>query len=329
MPSPYIRLVQPLSFLKQRVSVSVDCGFINGKFVIDGERWKGADVVIVARGFPTEHTIELVRMIKAANKHLVYETDDAIPLIPDHHQKPWYKEAAPYIFESARLADVVTVSTRPLAQVFENCNESIDVIENQLDPRIWTPQLIGDKSPGDGRIRIGIVGSKHHQKDFGILRDTVHAITENDDSVFWVMYGDGASHLVEMLPASRCRYVPPNYDYEGHPERLSRLGLDIALCPLFDDDFNRCKSDIKYLEFGFLGVPGIYSRLPPYESSVSHGVNGLLCDWSSEAWHEAIQNLIADRALRDQLSRNAQARVHARILGHGNNRWNDLLAKFA
>jgi len=327
-PSPYIRLVQPLSFLKQRVSVSVDSGFVNGRVVINTKNWREADIVIVTRGFPNKETIKLVRKINASKKCLIYETDDAIPLIPDHHQKPWYKEAAPYIFECANLANVVTVSTKPLAQLFKTFGESVEVIENQLDPRIWTPDLRGEKLRGNSGIRIGIVGSKHHQRDFEILGSVVGPITEKHDSVSWVIYGDGASHLLEKLPASRCRYVPPNYDYESHPERLSRLRLDIGLCPLLDDDFNRCKSDIKYLEFGFLGTCGIYSKLPPYESSVSHEIHGLLCEWSEQAWFEAIETLIADENLRDELSQSAYASIQPRILGYDNNRWNQVLQRF-
>ena len=327
-PSPYIRLVQPLSFLKQRVSVSVDSGFMNGEFVINDEKWKSADVVIVARGFPTGHTIDLVRQVKRSGKYLVYETDDAIPLIPEHHQKPWYRDAAGHVFECARLADVVTVSTRPLARVFESHNERVEVIENQLDPRLWKPSLLGNKSRNDGRTRIGIVGSKHHDKDFEILHDAVRSTAGKGDAVLWIAYGDGARELVGELPPEKCQYVAPNYNYEAHPGRLASLGLDIGLCPLFGDDFNRCKSDIKYLEFGFLGICGIYSKFPPYESSVVDHRTGLLCDWSADAWREMIQVLVADKALRDRLSHDAREYTQRRLLNHENNRWNALLERF-
>jgi len=327
-PSPYIRLVQPLSFLKQRVSVSIDCGFINGEFVIDGEKWKSADLVIIARGFPTGDTIDLVRQIKKSDKYLVYETDDAIPLIPEHHQKPWYNEAAPYIFECARLADVVTVSTEPLAHVFEAHNETVSIIENQLDPRLWTPQLLDNRSRTDGRTRIGIVGSRHHDKDFEVLHNVVRATSRKDDAVLWVAYGDGARNLVRELPPEKCQYVAPNYNYQAHPERLASLGLDIGLCPLFDDDFNRCKSDIKYLEFGFLRICGVYSKLPPYESSVASERTGLLCEWSEAAWHDMVRGLIADNELRNRLSEGARSYAQTRVLSYENNPWNGVLGKF-
>ena len=311
------------------MSASVDCGVINGEFVIDGENWKAADVIIVARGFPTSDTIDLIRAINVSRKRLVYETDDALPLIGDHHQKPWYKDAAPYIFECARLASVVTVSTAPLAQLFTPVNESVEVIVNQLDPRIWKPGLCGGEQHAGETTRIGIVASKHHERDLDVLRDVISTVTNEHKSVFWIGYGDGAGDLLNSLPRSRFRVVPTNYDYQSHPERLASLRVDIGLCPLLDDDFNRCKSDIKFLEFGFLGICGIYSKLPPYESSVSHRVNGLLCEWSADAWHEMILTLIADSALRDQISRNAQADVQSRILSCENNRWNQVLARFA
>ena len=327
-PSPYIRLVQTLSSLKGPVAVSVDSRVMNDQFLVDAENWKSADIVIIARGFPDGDTIELVRQVKQAGKYLVYETDDAIPLIPEHHKKPWYREAAPYVFECARLADVVTVSTEALARVFEPHSEAVVVIENQLDPRLWTPALLAHKPKSDDRTRIGVVGSKNHEKDFEILSDAIRAIAEKDESVLWIAYGDGARHLVRDLPPARALYVPPNYVYEGHPSRLAGLGLDIALCPLFDDEFNRCKSDIKYLEFGFLGVCGVYSKLPPYETSVAHGVTGMLCEWSAKAWEEYIRALVADNTLRGELSRGAQAGVQKRILSNDNNRWNEVLGKF-
>jgi hypothetical protein len=311
------------------VSISVDSGFVNGRFVIDDTKWRQADLVIVTRGFPSAQTIDLVRRIKASKKRLVYETDDAISQIPDHHQKPWYREAAPHIFECARLADVVTVSTKPLARLFEQHNQSVEVIENQLDPRIWKPDLRRAASGGNGRIRIGVVGSKHHQGDFEILRNIVGPVSEKHESISWVMYGDGAQRLADRIPPSRCQYVPPDYHYEGHPARLSRLRLDIGLCPLFDDEFNRCKSDIKYLEFAFLGICGIYSRLPPYVPSVSHRVTGLLCEWSEPAWLQAIEELAADDGLRAALSQRAYASIQPRILGYENNRWNQVLERFA
>jgi hypothetical protein len=326
-PSPYIRLVQPLTFLKRGASLAVESEMVNDELMVDAESWRAADVVIITRGFPTRDTIDFIREISASKKYLVYETDDAIPLIPDHHQKPWYREAAPHIFECARLANVVTVSTPPLAQLFKTFNRSVEVIENQLDPRIWKPHLRRERTAGEDRIRVGMVGSKHHERDFNILRDVVGAIAKKHESVMWIAYGEGAKSLLDVLPADKCQFVPSNYHYESHPERLARLRLDIGLCPLADDDFNRCKSDIKFLEFAFLGVAGIYSRLSPYESSVSHKVNGLLCDWSPEDWHEQIQDLINDQALRDEISRRAYSSIQHRILSYDNNRWNQILAK--
>jgi glycosyltransferase involved in cell wall biosynthesis len=326
-PSPYIRLVQPLTFLRRGASISVDSGIVNDELIVDAESWKAADIVIVTRGFPNRETIDFIREISASKKHFVYETDDAIPLIPAHHQKSWYREAAPQIFECARLANVVTVSTPPLAQLFRKFNRSVEVIENQLDPRIWKPHLRREKTAGEDRIRVGMVGSKHHEQDFEILRDVVGAIAKKHESVMWIAYGEGAKNLLDVLPADKCQFVPSNYHYESHPERLARLRLDIGLCPLADDDFNRCKSDIKYLEFAFLGVAGIYSRLPPYESSVSHKANGLLCEWSPEDWYDQIQTLINDQALRDQISQRAYSSIQDRFLNYDNNRWNEILAK--
>jgi glycosyltransferase involved in cell wall biosynthesis len=301
---------------------------VNGQLLVEEEHWKAADIVIVARGFPNRDTIGFIRGISAAKKPLIYETDDALPLVQEHHEKPWYKETAPHVLECAALANVVTVSTAPLAEFFRTFNPSVEVIENQLDPRIWTPRLRDENLSRDGGIRIGIVASKHHERDLEILDDVVGTAAGKHAEVTWIGYGDGAGKLLKNLPPPKVQVLPTNYDYQSHPERLARLGLDIGLCPLLDDDFNRCKSDIKYLEFGFLGICGIYSKLPPYVPSVSHRITGMLCDWSEKSWADAIETLVADENLRHELSRKAYASIQPRILSCENNRWNQILESF-
>jgi glycosyltransferase involved in cell wall biosynthesis len=99
--------------------------------------------------------------------------------------------------------------------------------------------------------------------------------------------------------------------------REQRVNWDIALAPLVDDPFNAYKSDLKYLEYAALGLPGVYADLVPY-STVDHGRTGLKVDGSTGAWAAAISSLAADPSLRDQLAAAAfEEVVSTRLLHHG------------
>jgi glycosyltransferase involved in cell wall biosynthesis len=93
---------------------------------------------------------------------------------------------------------------------------------------------------------------------------------------------------------------------------------DIAVAPLRDTPFNRSKSDLKFLEYSALGLPGVFSDIVPYNRSVTDGETGLLVPNDGEAWHDAILRLAQDQVLRERLAGAARARViGGRCLSHG------------
>jgi glycosyltransferase involved in cell wall biosynthesis len=123
---------------------------------------------------------------------------------------------------------------------------------------------------------------------------------------------------LEGLPI---RFVSPKPDEVEYPLFMlwftSRLGWDIALSPLADTPFNRCKSDIKFLDYSAIGAAGIYSRVPAYESSVEHLKTGWLIKNDVEAWTEAIEELLCNNHLRAHLSQNATRYLYTeRTLAH-------------
>jgi hypothetical protein len=102
----------------------------------------------------------------------------------------------------------------------------------------------------------------------------------------------------------------------------SRLRWDIAVAPLADTPLNRCKSDIKFLDYSAAGAAGVFSALPAYQQSVVHGETGWLCENSPAAWEEALCRLATDEALRTTLARNAQRHLFAqRTLAQSAHRW--------
>lgn len=333
LPSIAIRLIEPLS-LQEYYSVKIASGIHNqNQLRIDYEALLMRDIIIVQRDFSTESTLPLLKKLKALGKKLVYETDDAFHLIPEHHSKALHRAKAPAIFEFAKIADAITVSTNALADEFKTYGQTC-VMPNRLSPKLWNDALLNTANQlrekyDSERVRIGIVGGVDHQLDLNLLVEAIQSLVQENRNIHWVAYGDGAVNLLKsMVPENMLSVIKTNFDYTTHPQRLAEMAVDIALVPLVDDAFNRCRSNLKFLEFGFLGVATVFSNVESYNTSVVDGETGLLVNNTTPSWIKAIQQLIENKALREKLGANAQTEVQTHwILNSQNNGWKELLEK--
>jgi glycosyltransferase involved in cell wall biosynthesis len=107
---------------------------------------------------------------------------------------------------------------------------------------------------------------------------------------------------LDELSGMRLRFLFPRPGETVYPLFLQWFTTtprwDVAIAPLRDTAFGRCKSDVKLLDYAALGVPGVYSRVPAYAGSVRHGETGWLVENESDAWLEALATLLSDEELR-------------------------------
>jgi len=333
LPSIAIRLVEPFGLMNEYDAVIASEIDKNGVLRIDYQTLLMQDLIIVQRDFPSADTMHLLKKLKSLGKKLIYETDDAFHLIPETHPKVFHRSKAPTIFEFAKIADVITVSTEALARAFSPYG-CVKVLPNLLSPELWNAEILKRyqefrTSYPIEKIRIGLVGGVNHTDDFKIVKDAVKEITKEYKNIQWVAYGEAAVSLFVHIPeCSGFEQHPTNYQYTSHPQRLSELALDIALVPLLDDPFNQCISNLKFLEYGYLGVPAIYSNVESYYKTVVDGETGVLVNNSTECWVTAIQNLIENKDLRKKISATAQKEVQENwMLTSTKNGWHELLAK--
>jgi hypothetical protein len=100
----------------------------------------------------------------------------------------------------------------------------------------------------------------------------------------------------------------------------------IALIPLDDNGFNRCKSAVKYFDYALAGVPTICSATIPYVNVITDGVDGLLCPDAGLAWSDAAAALIANAALRRRIASEARRRcLEQHTLNRSAAAWQGLL----
>jgi len=95
------------------------------------------------------------------------------------------------------------------------------------------------------------------------------------------------------------------FDY--WPDKLNGLQLDIGIAPLVDNEFNRCKSNIKWQEYSIARVAGIFSPTV-YQSTSSHvtfdGKLGMIAE-NQEQWYRCLKNYIICKPLRKDIANHA------------------------
>jgi glycosyltransferase involved in cell wall biosynthesis len=83
---------------------------------------------------------------------------------------------------------------------------------------------------------------------------------------------------------------------------------DFVVVPLRNNVYNKCKSDIKFLEVSAAKRTGVWQRIRQYEQVIEHGKTGFLAETPDE-WHKYISILINDKKLRNQMAENAYKKV--------------------
>jgi len=73
-----------------------------------------------------------------------------------------------------------------------------------------------------------------------------------------------------------------------YPAKMASLGLDIAIAPLEDNLFNRCKSNLRLLEYGAMGWAVVCSDVATYRSDAPP----VLHCASLDDWRAALRSLI-------------------------------------
>lgn len=180
-------------------------------------------------------------------------------------------------------SDQVIVTTNHIKEYYHKTFgvplEKIVALPNLL-PRWW----IGDKYDPNKKLaqfqhfkakpRIGVVSSASHFNLEGITDESgqlvkddfdeiVQTIRETVDDFQWVVFGIVPKQIEDLAKAGKVQCVGgvPIIEY---PSALHSLQLQAVVAPLLDNEFNHCKSAIKYLECSALGIPLFASRMLPY-----------------------------------------------------------------
>lgn len=185
-------------------------------------------------------------------------------------------ENAKRIFE---VCDIVTVTTDALADYYIKKfgveKNKIYKVPNYL-PRWWVANKYNEEkiskrfdSLSERKPRLGFVSSTTHFDIFnrnGGVDDFTHVnsfVRDNVDKYDFIFIGGVPQQLHDLMKDNKITYIK-GFDILNYPTELLKLDIDIVIAPLQDNVFNRCKSNIKFLEMGGLGIPCICQNLEPY-----------------------------------------------------------------
>jgi len=322
----YIRLLCPLSHPALADSIELTHG--------TAETTPDCDLLVVERHtlWPYERQLDgFVRVLsrcRRAGIPVVYELDDN--LLDLHHDAPW--ETYPgdalrgVVAFLVRQADGVIVSTPALAERVGRLRSDVLVVPNALDERLFGPPP-EPRASRSSTVTIGYMGTLTHEADLRMVLAPLRALLRRHaGKVRLEIVGGGAARRI----ASLFDDLPLRIREPGHEDRYPRfvpwmrqhLRWDAAIAPLEDDAFTRGKSDLKYLDYGALGIPGVFSDVGPYRGTVRHRETGLLAANEAGAWADALEEIVSDDAFRARLAGAATAEVHgSRMLRTNATRW--------
>jgi len=300
----YIRGYLPLTHPSLRNSIQLTVATPCSALGLEG------DVLLVQRTTVPNLQIaqELVDSCRANNIQLVYETDDDLFNVPANHPENYFYqpffEAANYVIQHA---SVVLVSTPALRRRLQTLHADIRIIPNALDERLWLTDTRRRTKDPTQPVRILYMGTKTHVDDllmleqpFRELKDEFGAVIELD--VIGIVPDNHRRDWFNVVPV-------PDGESGSYPLFVNWLrGInrwDIGIAPLVDNDFSRCKSYIKYLDYAALELAGVFTSIGVFDGVVNHGETGLLVNNEPTAWKDALRSLIQDPQLRRHMSQSA------------------------
>lgn len=196
------------------------------------------------------------------------------------------------------LADVVTCTTEPLAEILRQWNPNVEIIPNYL-PR-WVFEW---ERPHRDELTIGWGGSGTHNMDWEAEGPQIKRFLKRSGTAFRLI-GAGVRHGYDLgLPMDQVSAAGWIDSVEGY---WRSIDYDIGVIPLRHHVFNQSKSALKFLENSALGIPTVASNAGPYAREIKHGETGFLVKRDHE-WGKYLRDLVNDEAMREEIGANAKA----------------------
>lgn len=202
------------------------------------------------------------------------------------------------------MSDIVTTTTDYLANKLRPINFRVQVIPNHIEDKLFN---VGERiEEEDNTVRILYAGGNSHYRDFLMVKPILSELMKKYDNVKLVFMGEKYG-CGRDIPLSRIEHIPFASDYNEYIVNLLTTPISFGICPLEDNEFNRCKSNIKMLEYGGCGIPSVMSE-------IVYGIDGknigLVAD-NVDKFKEHIETMIINKELRETLGKKSKEYINS------------------
>lgn len=295
---------------------------INGltTMVLDGRFYQGLKAVRLQRqATPTQ--LKFVEFLKQGaqqlNFKIIYEIDDIIfkDDIPNFNRcKVAFENDE--ILQSAmtimRHADEISVTCEYMKDYYRDKtgNQNISVIPNYA-PKMWADGFYDKKRLEQNfdkhkkRPRIGYCGSGTHvdvtnrTNQLDDFTHIVNHIIKTRKEFQWVLMGCYPLPLKPFVDSGEIEFLPWA-SFINYPRAMYNLNLNATIAPLMDCHFNRAKSNIKFLEAAYQGLPGVYQDMVTYKDAPLRFTTG-------DEMIDQLKHLVNDRSHYMKISKQSRA----------------------
>lgn len=330
----YYRVYTPMKKIIEQTDGEFDITIDNHYRFTDSEKdeiGKNFDIVIIHNGLyvpeiQDEFWNTIVYCKKEYGTRFVLDLDDYWDYGPQH---PCYKVCEFYGFTEKmminfNLFDYVTTTTEYFKDIISNYfpKEKIYVFENAIS--VTDEQFSMEKNKSD-KLRLGLTGGSSHTEDIKQLLDFPKYLTEKqvkEIEIVFCGYDVKNAENVEMdengnvisktrmnekdnwwyKTENKLKLLCPNYKrietkniVNGEFGQIYK-DIDVLLVPLNNTNFNRCKSELKFIEAGFTNTAVMASNVIPYSNFGTNNIDCILVkEPTPQCWAKEVKRLLRDR----------------------------------
>jgi len=262
---------------------------IQGGTVMIGEKnfYQGVKTVRIQRQ-ATETQAKYIKWLsdigKEAGFKIIYEIDDIIfkEDIP-HYNKFRFAFEDPKIrqtsLEIMQICDEITVTNKFMQDYYieKTGNKNVTIIPNFI-PKFWMDRYFNFENVRNNyqkfkkKPRVVYCGSGAHfdienrikqKDDFHHVNDVIRKTV---DKFEWVFVGGFPLTLKDLIQEKKVEYYQWS-NLVDYPNYINSMNATVFYAPLEDSNFNKAKSDLKFIEACAMGIPVICQDLCTYSTA--------------------------------------------------------------
>lgn len=267
----------------------------------------------------TDTVKEFIERAKKNNKVVFYDIDDLVfdkeytktikylKSLPKEELDLYY-DGVKRMGDTLKLCDYATTTTKALGDELKKYVKEVYINKNVASEKMLelSIEAVKEVTKEDDKIILGYFsGSITHNPDFELIMPSVKKIMDNYPNVYLKIVG--ILDLPETLKEYKDRILTePFKDWMELPKTIRNI--DINLAPIEDTLFNRAKSENKWTEAALVKIPTIASDVGEFKV-IKNNVDGILVKNNDKDWYDALEKLVTNKELRNEIGNNAFERV--------------------